>query len=482
MHLPKLTDNSAIHAVTRALKGTGASVYVVGGAIRDALLDRPITDIDMVIAGLPLPEVEELLSKIGTVNVIGRRFAVIRVTRDDGSRIDIALPRTDDSFGTGRYRDVEVRADPNLPIEEDLARRDFTINAMAWDIASHSLIDPYGGHDDVRHGILRSVGTAADRFQEDATRIIRAARFAAQLNFSIEPTTLAGIRLKRALLIDEFVTAREVVADELIKGFTASPARMLDILDETGIIETLMPEIASMHGCEQSPEFHAEGDVWTHTRRALEALADQSFTKQFHAAPSPMLIIATLLHDVGKPSTAQRDPASGTIRFENHTPTGARIAEQFCTRLKLASTGVIDVPSVIWCIEHHHDIMNLDMMRPSTIERIFLSPDGRGELLQQLSWADARASLRPEEVRHKKLFHELDGFVQLQQHLTAIRKHGYHDNAPTTLLTGTEIMNELGLTPGKQVGDLIEALRDAQLSGTVRTQAEAIDFIHTHAT
>ncbi len=479
MHIPSLTKNSAIQAISSALKGTGATAYVVGGAIRDAFMDRPISDIDIVISGIPLPEVEQLLAGIGRVDVVGRRFAVIRITLPDRTRIDIALPRIDASFGTGRYRDVEVRADPNLPIEEDLSRRDFTINAMAWNITTHDLIDPYGGRDDVERRIIRCVGIPVERFQEDATRMLRAVRFAAQLGFTIDPDTTEGIRNKLSLLNDEFVTPREVIAHELVAGFVAAPARMLDVLLDSGITNTLMPELEALRGCTQPEAFHAEGDVWAHTHLALEAIADPSFERQFGIHPSAQVALATLLHDIGKPPTATNDERNGVrqIRFEGHTPRGAVMAEKLCTRLKLASTGAIDCPLLVWMIEHHDDVMNLDSMRPSTVERIFLATDGRGELLQQLVWADARASLRPEELKKKHRFHEIQGFFDLQKRIKEIEKRGYRDRSPSTLLTSTEIMELLNITSGKTIGDAIEALRDAQLDGTVRTHDQAIKFI-----
>ena len=482
MNIPLLTKNIAVQAVSSALEGTNADVYVVGGAIRDAFLDRPIKDVDMVIAGMPLPEVEMLLGKVGSVNVIGKRFAVIRVTLPDRTRIDIALPRIDASFGTGRYRDVEVRADPNLPIEEDLSRRDFTINAMAWNIATHQLIDPYDGRDDLKRRVIRCVGNPVERFQEDATRMLRAVRFSVQLGFTIEPDTLEGIRDRLQLLNDEFVTPREVIAQELVAGFASAPAQLLVLLHETGITRTLMPELEALRGCEQPAEFHSEGDVWTHTHLALEALEDASFKKQFGAPASALTVFAVLLHDIGKPMsmTVTGKGDAQKIRFNGHTPRGADLAEKICVRLKLASTGAIDCPLLVWLIEHHHDILNIGSMRPSTIERTFLAPDGRGELLQQLVWADARASLRPEEARKKRRFHEVEGFVELQKRITEIKKRGYRDQTPTPFLTGAEIMGLLNVGSSKSVGDCIEALRDAQLEGSVTTRDEAMQFVKTH--
>lgn len=481
MNINELKKHKGIARVADCLAGSSASVYVVGGAIRDAFLDLPTDDVDIVIGGMPLLEVEKRLGRIGAVDVIGKRFAVIRLTLPDRTHVDISLPRTDASFGTGRYRDVEVRADPDLPIEQDLARRDFAMNAMAWNIATRELIDPFHGKRDISHRTIRAVGSPAERFQEDATRMLRAARFSATLGFSIEEKTSAAIRAKIPLILDEFVTPREVVAQELVAGFSDSPVAMFDSLDALGITLALMPEIAAMKGCMQPEEYHAEGDVWTHTRLALESLVDGSFNDTFGVSPSPQLVFATLLHDVGKPPTIRLPAETGDhIRFNRHAPEGARIASELCSRLKLASTGVISCQRLVWLIEHHLDILNLDTMRPATIERIFLAPDGLGSTLQQLTWADSRASLDPDEKKRGARFHLVRRFGVLQTRLDGIRERGYSGKRPTPLLDGAEIMEALSLPPGPLVREILDSVRDAQLDGRVTTREDALRFIKKH--
>ncbi|MFH0829411.1 MAG: HD domain-containing protein [Candidatus Kerfeldbacteria bacterium] len=474
-----LKQHVGIRSVADCLADTSASVYVVGGAIRDALLGFDVKDVDLVITGLPLTEVEKKLATIGRVDVIGKRFAVLRIMLPDGIQVDVSLPRTDASFRTGRYRDVKIHADPDLPIEHDLTRRDFTINAMAWNIASHELIDPFNGQKDLSRRVLRAVGTPTERFQEDATRILRAARFSAMLGMTIEKDTATAIKEKLPLLQDEFITPREVIAQELISGLTAEPVRMLDILDELGIMAMLIPELSATKGCAQPYEFHAEGDVWTHTRLALEALTDTQFNKTFAVTPSPQLIVTTLLHDIGKPPS-QRMPEKGSedrIRFDRHAPKGAEIAENICTRLRLASTGDIDVPTIVWLIEHHLDILNFDTMKATTIERTFLAPDGRGDLLQQLTWVDSRASLDPTEKERGEKFHLPRRFGILQIRLGEITKRGYRDSQPTPLLSGTDIMKILSISSGPDIGKAIESLRNAQLEGEITTKDQAVAFI-----
>lgn len=479
MNINELKKHTGIARVAECLADTSASVYVVGGAIRDAFLDFPTDDVDIVIGGMPLLEVEKRLAGLGPVDVIGKRFAVIRVTLPDRTHIDISLPRTDASFGTGRYRDVEVRADPDLPIEQDLARRDFTMNAMAWNIATKELIDPFHGSRDLSRRIIRAVGDPAERFQEDATRMLRAARFSATLGFSIEEATADAVREKLPLLLDEFVTPREVIAQELMAGFSEAPVAMLDTLDQLGIATTLIPELTAMKGCQQPEEFHAEGDVWTHTRLALEALADRSFKETFDGKPSPELIVATLLHDIGKPPTLRMPDTTGIgrIRFDGHAPEGARITRDICSKLKLTSTGVVDCARLVWLIEHHLDVLNLDTMRPATVERIFLAGDGLGQELQQLTWADSRASLDPKEATRGDRFHLTRRFGVLQTRLQEILSRGYRGSTPVPLVDGTDVMDALALPPGPVIRELLDAVRDAQLNGRIADKESALKFI-----
>ncbi len=479
MPLTQLAEHPVSQLIADAFAETPAvRVFVVGGAVRDALLDRPLKDLDLVVAGVPLPELESILGRLGRVDVVGKHFAVLKVAFADGASIDVALPRTDAPLGTGGYRDVTVAADPNLPIEADLARRDFTVNAMAWEIRSRTLIDPFGGQTDLAGHLIRSVGDAHARFREDATRMVRAIRIAAELFFQLEPTTRDAIRASLALLEDVAVTPREVLARELVRALVAAPVRTLDLLDETGILTILLPEIVAMKGCAQPPEYHAEGDVWQHTRLALESLTDESFAATFNVRPSAQLVVTVLLHDIGKPPT-QIHPAPGSgdrIRFNEHAPVGAKVARAICDRLRLTSAG-IDGGMLTWAIEHHLDLLNLETMRATTVERTFLHPPERGLLLQQLSWADARASLDPDEAAAGAEFHEPQRFRRLQERLVVITSAGFTRGRPTPLLSGNDIQRELGFPPGPKIGEAIEELREAQLAGTVSTQADAVAFL-----
>lgn len=456
----------------------GAEVFLVGGAVRNALLEQPFKDIDVVVRGLAVDGLEEHLRRFGNVDLVGRRFAVLKLRLADGTAVDVALPRTDKSFMTGRYRDVDVQADPWLPIDRDLERRDFTINAMAWDVKRGRLVDPNGGERDLAKHLVRCVGEPSERFQEDATRMLRAIRFAVQLDFSIEETTAKVMEEKLTLLTNAEVTPREVVAEEFARTFADDPVRALDLWEKHGVVRTLLPELGAMRNCEQPEEFHAEGDVWTHTRLALEALADPSFQATFHVKPSIQLITVLLLHDVGKPPTQKTPERNGTdrIRFDGHAHAGVKIAVDICERLKLGSAGV-DCGELAWLIEHHLDVLNVERMRPTTLEKTYLLPRERGFLLQRLSWADARASLEPDEVRRGEKFHEVKRFKRLQERLRELQKRGYHRYRIAPLLNGNEVMRLLNIPSGPRVGEVLERLRDAQLDGRVTTKDEATAFI-----
>jgi len=241
MQLSRLRAHPALQPVLAAFRATTAEIFIVGGAVRDALLDRPLTDLDLVIRGLDAERLESALRTIGKVSVVGKKFAVFKL-QINGQVVDIALPRTDRSFGTGGYKDVAITADPRLPIEEDLKRRDFTINAMAWNVASKMLVDPFHGQSDLTAKQIRAVGNPIVRFQEDATRIVRAVRFAVELDFVIEPKTRAAIIAHRSRLADQTVS-RHVLRSELIKIFSADVDRGLTLCDDLGLTQIVLPQL-----------------------------------------------------------------------------------------------------------------------------------------------------------------------------------------------------------------------------------------------
>ncbi|MDO8435147.1 MAG: RNA nucleotidyltransferase, partial [bacterium] len=256
--LEKLSSvqRDAVVAVQRA--ASEGSVYLVGGVVRDLFLGRAVGDVDVVVAGVPLETLSERLEKVGRTDLVGKRFGVIKFTLPDGPTLDIALPRTEHALsGSGHRRDFAVDFDPNLPIERDLERRDFTVNAMAARLehdGSVALVDAFGGREDLERKRIRAVGDPGTRFGEDFSRMLRGIRFACELGFEIEPVTWRAIQEHMAHLEDkdasgDFIVPREVVAKELLRALLGNPPAAFDLFDTSGAFRVLIPELYAMQGC-----------------------------------------------------------------------------------------------------------------------------------------------------------------------------------------------------------------------------------------
>lgn len=480
----------------------GAELYVVGGAVRDALLGRPgRRDLDLVARGVPLGALIKLLKQYGRVDEVGRVFGVIkflpRGSKNDA--IDIALPRTEFSFGTGGYKDVETKSRHNLSLEADLGRRDFTVNAMAWNLGAEKLVDPFGGERDLSKQILRAVGEPEQRFKEDYTRILRLLRFAIELDFEIQPATWRAAKNLAPRLNDRrgrvWVVPRELIAKELLKSFAADPAGAFDLWDEVGVFRVLVPELTAMKGVPQPLEFHTEGDVWAHTRLALQTLAKPIFRKRFPEGFDAETALAVLFHDIGKPPTLKlpvRDKVD-RIRFDGHDQQGARMVRAIAERLTLSSYkaippsghlerigGRIDVSPerLEWVVAHHLLMVNaaIDELRPRTIEKYFLTAERPGDLLRKLMFCDVAATInvggRPAWGSFNALEKRIKKVAVLKNKKGAM---------PKPLLDGRAILKISGLAPGPRIGKLVELLRDAQLGGRLKNKREAEAFLRAKA-
>jgi tRNA nucleotidyltransferase/poly(A) polymerase len=472
-----------------------AEAYVVGGAVRDCLLGRATKDYDFVVRNVLMVRLQKFLAAYGSVNLVGKKFGVLKFTPWKNPAlepIDIALPRTEFSIGhSGHYRDFHIQSDPSLPIEDDLSRRDFTVNALAWDIKNSRCIDPFGGQADLKRNIIRAVGKPAARFAEDYSRVLRVVRFACSLKFTIEEETLRALPRIVKKLNDEVpssarmtkkvdrntlrVVPYEVIAKEMVKAFVADPARAFDLYDELHIFRVLAPELLTMKQCPHDSRWHSEGDVWTHTRLALSRLSSAQFRTEFGiAGASPLLVFAVLFHDVGKPATIQipgKDPVD-RIRYIGHDRVGADIARSVVERLRLASVEGMSVDSdtVYWLVKNHLLILNtpIEKMRNNTIEKYFYGDPVRGLLLRQLMFVDGFASLQ------KNMRPGLQAYRRFKKKLAEFEKRNTHRmKLPSSFLDGDEIMAICKLAPGARVGELKAFLREEQLAGRVRTKREA---------
>ncbi|MBF8280576.1 MAG: poly(A) polymerase, partial [Candidatus Magasanikbacteria bacterium] len=314
-----------------------AGVFLVGGSVRDIILNRSSKDYDFIVRGVSAAHLKNFLATHGRVDLTGSTFGVFKF-RGQGfdHEIDIALPRREQAGASGGYRDVETQSDPEMPIEGDLGRRDFTVNAMAWDSESGQVIDPWKGVLDLKSRVIRAVGDPSARFGEDYSRMLRALRQAAQFNFSIEEKTLSAIKELIGKINasapggkeEQRLVPYEVISREFLKGFVSDPVRTIDLWAETGALKEVFPEILELKKCAQSPDYHSEGDVFTHSRLALEKTRSPEFKKYFPEAVSARALVAILFHDIGKPETAKKEkdsarPGGFHISFHGHEKVGA---------------------------------------------------------------------------------------------------------------------------------------------------------------
>ncbi len=447
-----------------------AEIFLVGGVVRDLLLKRPIKDYDLVVCGLAISKLEKFLKAQGRVELVGKRFGVFKID----NYIDIALPRTEHVVtGSGGYKDFAVQSDPDLPLVTDLSRRDFTINAMAYDLLSKKLIDPYDGQKDLVKKQIKTVGVAAKRFAEDYSRLLRAIRFACQLDFTISPATWSVLK-KLVNNINkkssgQFVVPRETVAKELLKTFKTNPLRAWQLFDESGLAKILLPEMLKMKKCPQPAEWHSEGDVWTHTQLCLKNLTHPTFKKAWGRDPvSTNLLWAILWHDLGKPATLKIERAAGQkkLHFWGHDTVGAVIAKQLGGRLKLSAYKDnqidFDLDSVVWLIDKHMltSQTTVAVMKETTLEKYFFNPRYPGRDLQKLIMIDLLSSLRPNGRPH------LEVYQALKKRIDALAKRQKGKKIlPPPLLDGRQIMKLLNIKPGPDLGQILLDLREAQLSG-----------------
>jgi poly(A) polymerase len=425
--------------ICQTLRASGHQAFLVGGCVRDELLGRVPADYDIATDAVP-SRVEELFP--GSLTV-GAKFGVVVVPRGD-LQVEVATFRSDVGYSDGRHPDKVVYS--QTP-QEDVARRDFTINGLLMDPADGKVLDFVGGRDDLRAGIIRTIGEPRLRFTEDKLRLVRAVRFAARFGYKIEAQTFAAIK-ELAPQINQ--VSAERLRDELTKILTEGAARKgFELLDETGLLEILLPEVTRMKGVEQPPEYHPEGDVWIHTRMLLENLP---------AGSSPTLAWGALLHDVGKPPTFQ--PASKTgdrIRFNEHAEIGARMAEEICKRFRFSNE---DTEQIVELVASHMRFKDVKQMKASTLKRFVRSPKFEEKL--DLHRLDCLACHRM-----------LDNYQFVQKFIAETPPEQVR---PPRLITG-EDLQDLGFRPGPRYKQILQAVEDAQLEGTLKDKAEAIRYV-----
>jgi poly(A) polymerase len=430
------------NSVCDSLQRQGHQAFLVGGCVRDILLRRDPADYDVATNATP----REVLQLFPHALDVGAQFGVILV-RQDSFKVEIATFRSDLGYSDGRHPDQVVYS--KTP-EEDVQRRDFTINGLLMRHDTGEVLDFVGGRADLAAGIIRAIGEPSRRFAEDKLRMLRAVRFAARFNYTIEPETFAAIR-KHAAEIQ--VVSAERIREEITKLLTEGAARRaFELLDELGLLAEFLPEIAAMKGVPQPPQFHPEGDVWIHTLLMLEGLP---------LGISPTLGWGVLLHDIGKPPTFR--PASETgdrIRFDGHVDVGVRMADDLCRRLRFSNN---DTDQIKALVANHMKFKDVSQMRPATLKRFVRLPQFDEHL--ELHRLDCQSS-------HGNLdaYHAVSAFLA-QTPPAQVR--------PPRLLSGDDLKT-LGYTPGPEFQKILATLEDAQLEESVQNRDQALEFVRRH--
>jgi putative nucleotidyltransferase with HDIG domain len=434
-----VTPRELANSICEALRRHGHQALLVGGCVRDLLLGREASDYDVATDATP----DRVMALFPESIAVGAQFGVILVPRD-GLKVEVATFRSDVGYSDGRHPDSVVYA--RTP-REDVQRRDFTINGLLMRHDTGEVLDFVGGQLDLKHHVIRAIGEPGRRLAEDKLRLMRAVRFAARFAFTIEPATFAAIR-QHAHEIPQ--VSAERLRDELTKLLTEGAARRgFELLDETGLLRVVLPEIAAMKGVDQPPQFHPEGDVWIHTRLMIE---------QLPAGTSPTLAWGVLLHDIGKPPTFRSAQETGDrIRFDGHVDVGLRMAEGICRRLRFSNE---DTEQILALVANHMRFKDVEQMKASTLKRFVRLP--RFDEHLELHRLDCLSSHR-----------NLQSYRLVQRVLAETPPEQIR---PPRLLTGDDL-KEMGYKPGPVFSEILRSVEDAQLEGRLRSRQEAEEYV-----
>lgn len=432
--------------IVRTLREHGHQAYFAGGCVRDQLLGREPADYDVATDAMP----QEVMQIFPQTYAVGEQFGVVLVPLPKdivvaaGEKVpvvEVATFRSDVGYSDGRHPD-EVRFSQHP--QEDVQRRDFTINGMFLDPLTSEVLDFVGGRDDLKTGIIRAIGDPERRFREDKLRMLRAVRFAARFEYKIDSTTLRAIE-RLAGQIEQ--VSRERVREELTKMLTEGHARRaFELLDGSGLMKEVLPEISAMKGVAQPPQFHPEGDVFVHTMLLLEKLL---------AGCSPTLAWAALLHDVGKPPTFRVAP--DRIRFDGHVEVGVKMAAEICRRLRLSND---DTDQILALVDNHMRFADLQRMKESTLKKFLRLPAFDEHLeLHRMDCLSSNGITESYEYAREKL-------ETLPPE--AIR--------PQPFITGQDLI-DAGYEPGPRFKEILTAVEDAQLEKRIASREAAMELV-----
>jgi poly(A) polymerase len=422
--------------VAARLRERGHLAYFAGGCVRDIVRGETPKDFDIATDANP----EAVQKLFPHTYAVGAHFGVILVV-ENGFQFEVATFRADDIYVDGRRPSAVHFSSP----EEDARRRDFTINGMFYDPVAEEVIDFVGGRVDIQAKLVRAIGDPGQRFAEDRLRMLRAVRFATVLDYKIDSQTWDAL-LANAVSINEISAER--IREELVRMFLSSNrTRGWDLLDSSGLMHAVLPEIDAMKGCAQPEQFHPEGDVFEHTRLMLQFLPEKV---------SVPLVFAVLLHDVAKPRTATVDN-TGRIRFNEHDRIGAEMTEEIMRRLRFSGA---EIDATVEMVRQHMVFKDVPKMRMAKLKRFMARATFDDEL--ELHRVDCQGSHRM-----------LDNYEFL------LRKREEFANEPiipSPLVRGDDLI-ALGLKPGPKFGEILEAVETRQLEGTLRTSEEALEWV-----
>jgi len=434
-----VTSRELANSICETLRRNGHQALLVGGCVRDLLLGRQPADYDVATDASP----ERVIELFPESVPVGAQFGVVLIPRENW-KLEVATFRSDVGYSDGRHPDSVVYT---RTAQEDVQRRDFTVNGLLMRPDTEEVLDYVGGQADLKAGIIRAIGDPALRFAEDKLRMMRAVRFAARFGFHIETATFEAIR-SRAQEIRH--VSAERLREELTKLLTEGAARRgFELLDEAGLLQQVLPEIAAMKGVEQPPQFHPEGDVWIHTRMMIEMLP---------AGSSPTLAWGILLHDVGKPPTFKSAAETGDrIRFDGHVGVGVKMAEEICRRLHFSNE---DTEQILALVENHMRFADAAQMRTSTLKRFARLRRFEEHLeLHRIDCVSSNGRLEAYDYVRKFFLETPPEQVR-----------------PQRLLTG-EDLKTMGYQPGPAFTEILQAIEDGQLEGQLKTREEAFDFV-----
>lgn len=435
-HSNKPAMEATAARLVERLRAAGHEALFAGGCVRDRLLGKEARDIDIATSARP----EEIQKLFPRTVAVGAQFGVI-VVLEDGGEFQVATFRSDGAYRDGRHPESVAFT----TAEGDALRRDFTVNGLFYDPVDRRILDFVGGEADLRAGVIRCIGDSRARFAEDKLRLIRCVRFAASLGFEIEAETWRALQ-ERAPEIN--AVSAERIRDELVKILIhPSRVRGFDLLDQSGLLAVLLPEVEALKGCEQPADFHPEGDVFVHTRLMLSLLPERV---------SMPLVFSVLLHDIGKPPTFHLDE-TGRIRFSGHESVSAAMTEKILARLRFSNA---ETEATVVAVKNHMAFKDVQNMRVATLKRFLARPTIDDEL--ELHRVDCQGS-----------------HGMLDNHDFLLRKRVEFSNEPLIpppLLNGRDLI-AAGLKPGPCFKTLLDAAQALQLEGGLKTREDALAWL-----